>query len=52
MSQDLELLIARHKELDKLIENGYTNYLSDASMVKMKQAKLQIKRQIEKLQHG
>ena len=50
MSQDLEELHRRHKELDKLIKEGYTNYLSDESMVKMKQAKLAIKRQIEKLE--
>lgn len=49
MSKDLDQLIARHKELDKLIQEGYTNYVSDASMVKMKQAKLQLKRQIDKL---
>ena len=50
MSRDLEELHRRHKELDKLIQKGYTNYLSDESLVKMKQAKLQIKRQIDKLQ--
>jgi len=50
MSQDLEQLIARHRELDKLIQEGYTNYLSDESMVKMKQEKLAVKRQIDKLE--
>ena len=50
MSHDLEELHRRHKELDKLIKEGYTNYMSDESLVKMKQAKLQIKRQIEKLE--
>ena len=46
----LEELQRRHKELDKLIKEGYTNYLSDENLVKMKQEKLAIKRQIEKLE--
>ena len=46
----LEELELKHRELDNLIKEGYTNYLSDENLVKMKQEKLAIKRQIEKLQ--
>ena len=49
MSQDLEKLIAQHKELDEKIKKGYSHYLDDASLHKMKQEKLYIKDQIEKL---
>lgn len=45
----LEQLELRHKELDKLIQEGYTNYLDDVHLVKMKQEKLHIKDTIEKL---
>lgn len=46
----LEQLILKHRELDKQIQEGYTNYLDDAHLVKMKQEKLVIKQQIDKLQ--
>ena len=39
----------RHKQLDENIKRGYTNYLDDAHMGKMKQEKLQIKRSIESI---
>ena len=45
----LEQLELRHKELDKKIKEGYTDYLDDASLHKMKQEKLHIKDTIEKL---
>lgn len=46
----LEKLILRHKDLDLKIKDAYTYYLDDASLKKMKQEKLYIKDQIEKLQ--
>ena len=49
MSRDLDQLIARHRELDEKIKEGYTDYLDDASLHKMKQEKLLIKDQIERL---
>ena len=45
----LEELELRHRELDKKIKESYTDYLDDASLHKMKQEKLHIKDQIEKL---
>ena len=45
----LEALIKRHRELDKQIQEGYTNYLDDVHLNKMKQEKLHIKDQIERL---
>jgi len=50
MSKDLDQLIARHKDLDLKIKEAYTYYLDDASLSKMKQEKLAIKDEIEKLQ--
>jgi hypothetical protein len=41
---ELELV---HRKLDENIRRGYTNYLDDASLGKMKQEKLIIKRSIE-----
>ena len=49
MSRDLDQLIARHRELDRKITEGYTDYLDDASLHKMKQEKLYIKDEIERL---
>ena len=45
----LEQLEMKHRELDNKIKEGYTNYLSDASLHKMKQEKLQLKDQIENM---
>jgi hypothetical protein len=50
MSHDLEQLIARHRDLDLKIKEAYTYYLDDASLNKMKQEKLAVKDQIERLQ--
>jgi hypothetical protein len=36
-----------HQRLDENIRRGYTNYLDDSSLGKMKQEKLIIKRSIE-----
>ena len=38
-----------HKTLDESIKRGYTNYLDDLGLSKMKQEKLIVKRQIEEL---
>jgi hypothetical protein len=43
---DLEI---HHKQLDSNIKRGYTNYMDDAGLSKMKQEKAYIKRQIENL---
>jgi len=45
----LEELEKKHRELDKKIKEGYTSYLSDESLTKMKQEKLQLKDQIERM---
>jgi len=45
----LEQLELKHRELDRKIKEGYTDYLDDASLGKMKQEKLYIKDQIEQL---
>lgn len=45
----LEQLELKHQELDKKIKEGYTNYLDDSSLAKMKQEKLYIKDQIEQV---
>jgi|TARA_R110000782_G_scaffold4792_5_gene16745 hypothetical protein len=42
-------LESKHKELDVKIKESYSQYLSDALMVKMKQEKLQLKDKIAKL---
>ena len=45
----LAQLELKHRELDRKIKEGYTDYLDDASLAKMKQEKLFIKDQIEQL---
>lgn len=47
LQSHLEHLQARHLELDKKITEGYTNYITDKNLGKMKQEKLMVKRQIE-----
>jgi len=47
---DLDLLAAleiRHKELDKQCKEGFTNFLGDADLKKMKMQKAMAKGQIE-----
>ena len=46
LEAELQELQAHHKKLDESITRGYTNYISDSSLIKMKQEKLMIKRQI------
>jgi hypothetical protein len=45
----LEELQLRHKELDQKIKEGYSNYLDDAGLHKLKQEKLYLKDKIEQL---
>jgi hypothetical protein len=49
---DLDHLAAleiRHKELDKQCKEGYTNFLADADLKKMKMQKAMVKGQIEEI---
>ena len=43
---ELKELQERHCKLDEDINRGYTNYIGDTNLTKMKQEKLMIKRQI------
>ena len=47
--EQLTELEQRHKLLDENIKRGYTNYLDDTHLGKMKQEKLFVKRQIEQI---
>lgn len=47
LEDELEELEQHHQRLDENIRRGYTNYLDDQSLGKMKQEKLTIKRSIE-----
>ena len=49
LAEQLADLEQRHKQLDENIKRGYTNYMDDASLGKMKQEKLHIKRSIESI---
>ena len=45
-------LVNRHKELDKIIEQGYKNYANDEILKRFKKEKLKIKDMIEKEGHS
>ena len=47
---ELKDLKSRHRSLDENIKRGYTNYISDSNLGKMKQEKLMIKRRIDDLE--
>ena len=47
LEDELAELEQHHQRLDESIKRGYTNYLDDFSLAKMKQEKLSIKRSIE-----
>ena len=47
LEDELSELEQHHRRLDESIKRGYTNYLDDASLGKMKQEKLTIKRSID-----
>lgn len=49
LEDELLELEQHHRTLDESIKRGYTNYLDDASLGKMKQEKLTIKRSIENI---
>jgi hypothetical protein len=49
LQETIKHLEERHKELEYNIAWGYSNYLHDADMGKMKKEKLMIKDQIENL---
>ena len=47
---ELKELQSRHKTLDENIKRGYTNYIGDQHLSKMKQEKLQLKRRIVEIE--
>jgi len=47
----IQVLEEKHRQLEYDIAWGYTNYLDDANMKKMKQEKLMIKDEIEALRN-
>ena len=49
MEDELTELEQHHQRLDESIKRGYTNYMDDSSLSKMKQEKLYIKREIESI---
>ncbi len=49
LEDELVELEQHHRRLDESIKRGYTNYLDDASLGKMKQEKLTVKRSIESI---
>jgi hypothetical protein len=49
LEDELNELEQHHQKLDENIRRGYTNYLDDAGLNKMKQEKLSIKREIENI---
>jgi uncharacterized protein YdcH (DUF465 family) len=50
LQNHLESLKDRHAALDKQIKEGYTNYLTDKGMQKMKFEKASIKREIQEIE--
>jgi len=49
LEKQIAELVSLHRLLDEQISQGYTNYLDDAGLGKMKLEKLVIKRKIETL---
>jgi hypothetical protein len=50
LKHHLKYLQERHAELEKKINNGYTHYLDDVHLSKIKHEKLGVKREIFKIQ--
>ena len=50
LQNHLETLKERHAALDKKIKEGYTNYLTDKGMQKMKFEKAACKREIQEIE--
>ena len=46
----LEALKIKHRELDKKCQQGFSNYLDDASLNKMKTQKARVKAQIQAIE--
>jgi len=46
----LEALKIKHRELDQKCSQGYTDYLDDVSLNKMKMEKAQVKAQIQAIE--
>jgi hypothetical protein len=46
----LEALKIKHRELDQKCSQGYTDYLDDVSLNKMKMEKAQVKAHIQKIE--
>lgn len=49
LEDELAELEQHHQRLDENIRRGYTSYMDDASLGKMKQEKLIVKRSIESI---
>lgn len=49
LEDELNELEQVHRRLDENISRGYTNYLADANLIKMKHERLIIKREIERV---
>jgi hypothetical protein len=49
LENELAELEVLHRQLDEKISQGYTNYLADAGLGKMKQERLILKREIESI---
>jgi hypothetical protein len=49
LEKQLNELEVLHNQLDEKISRGYSNYLDDAGLGKMKQEKLILKREIESI---
>lgn len=49
LEDELQELEAIHAKLDNAIDQGYSNYLGDRSLTKMKHERLIIKRSIESI---
>ena len=50
LKNHLQSLKERHRDLDKKIKDGYSHYLTDKGMQKMKFEKADVKREIEQIE--
>lgn len=49
---DLEMLKQQHADLDRKIQEGYSYYIDDAQLQKMKHEKLYLKRKITEYENS
>lgn len=49
---DLEALKQQHADLDRKIQEGYSHYLDDEHLQKMKHEKLTLKRKIQQYENS